>query len=50
VRTATPSAPRVRSVGRAVVALAGDPDLPSLTGRALEVMALAERYGIDVTS
>ena len=37
-------------VGRAVVALAGDPDLLSLTGRALEVTALAERYGIDVTS
>jgi dehydrogenase/reductase SDR family member 1 len=36
-------------VGRAVVALAGDPDLLSLTGRALEVTALAERYGIDVT-
>jgi NAD(P)-dependent dehydrogenase (short-subunit alcohol dehydrogenase family) len=37
-------------VGRAIVALAGDPDLLSLTGRALEVSALAARYGIDVTS
>jgi NAD(P)-dependent dehydrogenase (short-subunit alcohol dehydrogenase family) len=37
-------------VGRAVVALAGDPELLTLTGRALEVADLAERYGIDVTS
>lgn len=37
-------------VGRAVVALADDPERLSLTGRALEVKALAERYGIDVSS
>jgi len=32
------------------VALAGDPELLTLTGRVLEVADLAERYGIDVTS
>jgi dehydrogenase/reductase SDR family member 1 len=37
-------------VGRAVVALAGDQDVPSLTGRVLEVEALAARYGIDVST
>jgi len=37
-------------VGRAVVALAGDPDVLSLTGRVLEVKELAARYGIDVSS
>ena len=37
-------------VGRAVVALAADPDLMALTGRALSVADLARRYGIDVGS
>jgi hypothetical protein len=37
-------------VGRAVAALAGDPDGLSLTGQALSVDALATRYGIDVSS
>ena len=37
-------------VGRAVVALADDPDVLSLTGRVLEVKELAARYGIDVSS
>jgi dehydrogenase/reductase SDR family protein 1 len=37
-------------VGRAVAALAGDPDVLSLTGQALSVDALATRYGIDVLS
>jgi len=36
-------------VGRAVVALADDPELPSLTGQALRVADLAARYGIDVS-
>jgi NAD(P)-dependent dehydrogenase (short-subunit alcohol dehydrogenase family) len=36
-------------VGRAVAALAGDPELMSLTGQALTVEALAERYGVDVS-
>ncbi len=35
-------------VGRAVVALAGDPGVMNLTGRALPVSELAERYGVDV--
>lgn len=35
-------------VGRAVAALAGDPEVLSLTGQALAVEALAERYGVDV--
>ncbi len=37
-------------VGRAIVALAGDPALLTLTGRALSVDELAARYGTDVTS
>ena len=37
-------------VGRAIVALADDPDVLSMTGQALTVEALAERYGIDVSS
>jgi NAD(P)-dependent dehydrogenase (short-subunit alcohol dehydrogenase family) len=37
-------------VGRAVVALAGDPGRMQLTGRALVVDDLAQRYGIDVTT
>ncbi len=35
-------------VGRAIVALAGDPERLGLTGRALAVEALATRYGLDV--
>jgi NAD(P)-dependent dehydrogenase (short-subunit alcohol dehydrogenase family) len=35
-------------VGRAIVALAGDPERLGLTGRALAVEALATRYGVDV--
>jgi len=37
-------------VGRAVAALAADPDRLSLTGRALRITELAARYGVDVTS
>jgi NAD(P)-dependent dehydrogenase (short-subunit alcohol dehydrogenase family) len=37
-------------VGRAIAALAADPEVLSLSGRALTVGALAARYGIDVTS
>jgi NAD(P)-dependent dehydrogenase (short-subunit alcohol dehydrogenase family) len=37
-------------VGRAIAALAGDPEVMSLTGQVLGVKALAERYGIDVSS
>ena len=37
-------------VGRAVAALAGDPEVMSLTGQVLDVKTLAERYGIDVSS
>ena len=37
-------------VGRAIAALASDPDRLDLTGQALAVAALATRYGIDVTS
>jgi dehydrogenase/reductase SDR family protein 1 len=37
-------------VGRAVAALAADPDVLSLTGQALSVDTLATRYGIDVSS
>jgi hypothetical protein len=33
-----------------IAALTGDPELLSLTGHALEVEALAARYGIDVCS
>jgi NAD(P)-dependent dehydrogenase (short-subunit alcohol dehydrogenase family) len=36
-------------VGRAVAALADDPGLLGLTGRALTVTELAERYRLDVT-
>jgi NAD(P)-dependent dehydrogenase (short-subunit alcohol dehydrogenase family) len=36
-------------VGRAVVALAADPGVMSLTGQVLTVKALAARYGIDVS-
>jgi len=36
-------------VGRAIAALAGDPEVMSLTGQALTVKALAARYGIDVS-
>jgi NAD(P)-dependent dehydrogenase (short-subunit alcohol dehydrogenase family) len=35
-------------VGRVVAALAADPDVMSLTGQALLVAELADRYGIDV--
>lgn len=35
-------------VGRVVAALAGDPELMSLTGRCLAVDELARRYGVDV--
>ena len=35
-------------VGRAIAALAGDPEVLSLTGQALAVEALAARYGVDV--
>jgi dehydrogenase/reductase SDR family protein 1 len=37
-------------VGRAIAALAGDPELLSLTGQALGIEALAARYGVDVSS
>jgi NAD(P)-dependent dehydrogenase (short-subunit alcohol dehydrogenase family) len=37
-------------VGRAISALADDPDLMALTGQALSVEFLASRYGADVTS
>jgi NAD(P)-dependent dehydrogenase (short-subunit alcohol dehydrogenase family) len=37
-------------VGRAIAALAGDPDLMSLTGQALAVETLAARYGVDVSA
>jgi len=37
-------------VGRAIAALAGDPEVMSLTGQVLAVKVLAERYGIDVSS
>jgi len=37
-------------VGRAIAALAGDPEMMSLTGQALCVEALAARYGVDVSS
>jgi NAD(P)-dependent dehydrogenase (short-subunit alcohol dehydrogenase family) len=35
-------------VGRAIAALADDPERLTLTGRALAVEALAARYGVDV--
>jgi NAD(P)-dependent dehydrogenase (short-subunit alcohol dehydrogenase family) len=37
-------------VGRVVAALAADPEVMSLTGRALVVADLAERYGVDATT
>jgi len=37
-------------VGRAIAALAGDPEVLSLTGQALGLPALAARYGVDVSS
>jgi len=37
-------------VWRAIAALAGDPEVLSLTGQALGVEALAARYAIDVSS
>jgi NAD(P)-dependent dehydrogenase (short-subunit alcohol dehydrogenase family) len=37
-------------VGRAIAALAADPDLMSLTGRALSIDALAARYGVDAST
>jgi NAD(P)-dependent dehydrogenase (short-subunit alcohol dehydrogenase family) len=39
-----------KGVGRAIAALAGDPERLSITGQALRIAALADRYGIDVTS
>jgi NAD(P)-dependent dehydrogenase (short-subunit alcohol dehydrogenase family) len=39
-----------QGVGRVVAALAGDPEVMSLTGRALAVADLAERYGVDATT
>ena len=37
-------------VGRVVAALAADPAVMSLTGRALALADLAERYGVDATT
>lgn len=37
-------------VGRAIAALAGDPDVLSLTGQVLAIDTLATRYGVDVAS
>jgi NAD(P)-dependent dehydrogenase (short-subunit alcohol dehydrogenase family) len=37
-------------VGRTIAALAGDPEMMSLTGQALTVKSLAARYGVDATS
>jgi hypothetical protein len=37
-------------VGRAIAALADDPDLMGLSGQTLSVELLASRYGVDVTS
>src|SRR5438094_879107 len=37
-------------VGRAIVALAGDPEVMGLTGQALTVTDLAARYGVDVSA
>jgi len=42
--------PLRRDSGIAIAALAGDPEVVGLTGRALGVEALAARYGIDVSS
>lgn len=37
-------------VGRAVAALAADPDLLAMTGETLSVSAIADRYGVDVST
>jgi dehydrogenase/reductase SDR family protein 1 len=37
-------------VGRAIAALAGDPEVMSLTGQTLAIETLAARYGVDVSS
>lgn len=37
-------------VGRAIAALAGDPEVMSLTGQTLGMQALATRYGVEVSS
>jgi hypothetical protein len=37
-------------VGRAIAALARDPDLLSVTGRVLSVNDLAARYGVNVST
>ena len=37
-------------VGRVIAALAGDPEVLSMTGQALAVKALAARYGVDASS
>src|SRR5215470_15615758 len=37
-------------VGRAIAALAADPEVMSLTGQPLTIKALAARYGVDATS
>jgi len=37
-------------VGRAIAALADDPEVMGMTGQALTVKALAARYGVDVSS
>lgn len=37
-------------VGRAVSALAADPDRLALTGRAIAIAELAQRYGVDATT
>jgi NAD(P)-dependent dehydrogenase (short-subunit alcohol dehydrogenase family) len=37
-------------VGRAIAALAGDPEVMSLTGQTLAIETLATRYGVDVCS
>ncbi len=36
-------------VGRAIAALAGDPEVLGLTGQVLSIKALAARYGVDVS-
>jgi hypothetical protein len=41
---------RPEGVGRAVAALAADPDLLSLTGQALSIDVLARRYRVDVAT
>ena len=37
-------------VGRVIAALAGDPEVLSMTGQALAVKALAARYDVDASS